>query len=116
MLNEESRKYFNRAFALSSSAFSSYALRQADHVQHLENYSKINEMNDLIAYLKSSNSTILTESYRYDFFGEIRPIWVPTIESPNTIGAFITERPDELYRTGRAPAMDAMFSLTNQVC
>lgn len=115
MLNEESRKYFKRAIALSSSAFSSYALRKENHVQHLQKYSKINEMNDLIEYLKSSNATVLTESYRYDFFGEIRPIWVPTIESPKVVGAFMTEMPAELYRTGRAPAMDVMFSFTSQV-
>lgn len=115
MLNEESRRYFNRAFVMSSSAFSPYALRKANHVQHLQEYSKISKMNDLIEFLKTSNATILTQSYRYDLFGKLGLIWVPTIESPNTIGAFITAVPNELYRTGRAPRMDAMFSFTKQV-
>lgn len=116
MLNEESRKYFNRAFMLSSSAYSTYTFRTANHVQHLKDYSKINELNNLVEYLKISNASILTKSYFYDFYGEIRPIWVPTFESPNTIGAFMTEVPDELYRTGKAAVMDAVFSFTKEVC
>ena len=116
MLNEESRKYFNRAFVMSSTALNSYAFRKANHVQHLQEYSKTCKMNDLIEYLKKTNATVLNKSYRFDYFGNVvHPTYVPTIENPNAIGAFMTKTPEELYRSDSAPIMDAMFSFTSQV-
>lgn len=115
MLNRDSRKYFNRIFAISGSAFSRWALRQANHVRELQEFSKISEINHLVEYLKSEYASNLTKIYPYKNFDELRPTWVPTIESPNIIDAFMTKTPLELYQSDEVPIMDTMFSFTAQV-
>lgn len=115
MLNEESRKYFKRVFASSGSAFCAYALRKANHVQQTQKCLKIYQMSSLIDYLKAAKPSTLTACDPLIYPGTITPKWVPTIESPSTEGAFFTKSPDDIYSSGEAPAMDSMFSFTNQV-
>lgn len=115
MLNDESRKYFKRVFASSGSAFCAYALRKANHVQRTQKCFKIKQMSKLINYLKLAKPSTLTACDPLIYPGGITPKWVPTIESPNTKGAFITKSPDEIYSLGKTFAMDSMFSFTSQV-
>lgn len=115
MLNEHSRKYFKRVFVSSGAAFCAYALRKANHVQRIQKCLKINQMKNLINYLKSAKPSTLTACDPFIYPGEIIPKWVPTIESLNTKGAFLTKSPDEIYSSGEAPAMDFMLSFTTQV-
>lgn len=115
MLNEKSRKYFKRAYPLSSSAFSSYALLKENHVQKLQNCSQLQEMSKLIEYIKTSDANTLRQCYPYKFPGKLQPVWVPTIESSNNTGAFMTKTPEEMYNLGMAPAMDVMFSFDAHV-
>lgn len=110
MLNEESRKYFNRAFLSSCTALSFYALSETSHLQRMKDFSKIDDEAKLVEYLKTKNSETLANS----FLGMVR-LWVPTIENPNTVNAFITETPEEIYNSNKAPVMDAMFSFNSKV-
>lgn len=107
MLNEQSRKYFTRAFATSGSV-SSWLLRKDDHVKQIQWCLRIKKTgNELVEYLKTANISTL---FKCKFFpGAV------FIESPNTPGAFISETPAEIYNSGKAPAMDAMFGFTSQV-
>lgn len=105
MINEESRKYFNRAYASSSSAFSAYALHRANHVQKVQECFHIEQMDKLLEHLKVANSSALVKC---SSFG-------PTVENPRTAGAFLTRTPNEVYNSKRAPVMDAMFSFNSQV-
>lgn len=117
MLNKESRLYFQRAFAASSSAFDSYALTKVDHVQHIEECFEINGMEKLIEYLKTENSSTLMSCSPFENPYEPYKIWVPVIESNTTKDAFLTKHPEEIYNdlTEEIPTMDAMFSFTAQV-
>ena len=115
MLNQESRKYFNRAFVMSGSAFVKYILRKNNHVNYLREYLKITDMNEMIEFLKNANA-FLIKRYPYDIFSEFNPRYVATIENAKTSGAFMSKMPDELYRSDDAPKMDTMFSFTEQVC
>lgn len=115
MLNEISRKYFTRAYPISGSAYSSYALLKENHVHKIQNCSQIHDMDKLIEYIRTTDADVLRHCYSYKFPGELHPVWVPTIESPNTVGAFMTKTPDEMYSLGMAPAMDTMFSFASQV-
>lgn len=59
MINEHSRKYFNRAYASSSSALRAYALHRANHVQKVQECFHIEEMDKLLKHLKATNSSAL---------------------------------------------------------
>lgn len=115
MLNKESRKYFNRAFASSGSAFSFYALSKDDHLKRMQEFSKINDKDKLIEFLKTANSKELSESQPFSFGKILYAPWVPTIESSTTKGAFISTKPDEIYNSNEAPVLDSLFSVTSVV-
>lgn len=115
MLNEKSQKFFTRAYPISGSAYSSYALLKENHVHKIQNCSQIHEPSKLIDYIKTTAADNLRRCYSYKFPGGLHPVWVPTIESPNTVGAFMTKTPDEMYSLGMAPSMDVMFSFATQV-
>lgn len=116
MLNEESRKYFNRAYLGSSSVLSHYTLSEVDHLQRMKEFSKIDDKDKLIEYLKTTSSDVLSTCHPFSMNGESLSVpWVPTIENPNTVGAFITKTPEDIYNSDRAPVMDAMLSFTSKV-
>lgn len=115
MLNAESRKYFNRAFPISNSAFSETSFFLENHMKHIKKCSQFEKMSDLIEYLKTSNVTTLRKCYSTIYSGVGRVFWRPTIESPNTRNAFITETPDEIYRSAIPPTLEAMFMFASQV-
>ncbi|XP_055312128.1 esterase B1-like [Sitodiplosis mosellana] len=115
MLNEESRKYFNRAFAQSSSSLNYYALQKQNHLERMQNFSNIQDKQQLVEYLKAADSAELAKLLKQNEYGKILIdlLWAPTIESPETKGAFITKTPEEIYKSDKAPVMDAMFSFTS---
>ncbi|KAG4071890.1 hypothetical protein HA402_006051 [Bradysia odoriphaga] len=115
MLNVESRKYFNRAYLGSSSAFNFYAISKVDHSQQLKEFFKINDESKLIEYLRKTNSDLLSSFYPLSAKGKSLYVpWVPTIENPNTVGAFMTKTPEEIYSSNNAPIMDTMFSIASK--
>lgn len=116
MLNEESRKYFNRALVISNTAFSGTALFKENHVEHMQKCLQIKETNDIVEFIKTSNITILRDCYSIEYLSHTPPHWTPTIEIPNAISPFLTKTPDEIYSSDNAPVMDAMFSFATQVC
>lgn len=115
MTNPISRQYFNRAFAMSSSAFTSYAIRKANHVQEIQECTQIFDMDELIAYLKIANSNAFDTCYSWTYPGELDITWVPTIESKTVKDAFLTKTIEEIYKSNEIPSMDAMFSFAAQV-
>lgn len=117
MLNEESRKYFNRAFALSSSALNYYAFNEQNHLDRIKRFLDIQDEQHLIEFLKTANSVTFPDRLRTNIVEPIlfESAWVPTIESADTRGAFITKTPSEIYESNEAPIIDTMFSFTSQV-
>lgn len=107
MLNEQSRKYFQRAWTGSGNAFSTYALRRANYVDFVQGCCKIFDINRLTYFLKTTNTTNLVRCYHQ--------AWYPTIENPNTKGAFLTKSPEEIYSSDNPPIMDAVFNFASQV-
>lgn len=112
MLNTESRKYFYRTFSGSGSAFSYDALIKGNNIDKVKECTKINNTEKLVHFLKTANSSTLTDCHPAN---DIIFEWLPTIESPNTVGAFITKTPEEIYNSDEAPIMDTLFSFTNKV-
>lgn len=118
MLNKKSRSYFQRAFAASGTTFNSFALSDVSHTQILQECSKITEMDKLMEYLRTENSSTLISCPLIDAAADVfNPVWAPVVESNNTKNAFLTKTPKEIYNnpSGEAPVMDAMFSFTAQV-
>lgn len=114
MLNAQSRKYFNRAFSISGSAFQDYVFRRQSHVELVQNCSRINGISQMIEYLKATNSGILT-NFCVRTRGQPSPVWVPNYESPNAKGAFLSQKIENIYNSNNAPVMDAMFAFASQV-
>lgn len=113
MFNKESRKYFNRAYLSSGSAFTYFALSSGNHLARMQKFSKINEINDLIEYLKNVSSETLASCHTMDSIGyQLFSPWAPTIENSQTAGAFLTRAPDKIYNSKNAPIMDTMFRYT----
>lgn len=112
LLNQESRKYFSRAFLASSSALSSYALTKANHLQRLKRFSQIDDKDQLIAYLRTAERVNLSRCAEIE---SLDAPWVPTIEHPNAVNPFITKSPIDIYNSDDAPVMDVMYSFTSKV-
>lgn len=116
MLNAESRKYFSRAIVSSGTAFSYFALSQGNHMQLMQTFTKIDDRNELIEYLKTADSQVLNEYNSFKGFEKLlSTAWTPTIEIPTANRAFITETPEEMYNTGSGAAMDVLFTFTSRV-
>lgn len=115
MLNEESRKYFNRAFLISGTALTYFALSEPNHMERMQNYSGIKDIEKLIEYLKTIDSEMIAKCHETTEFKHlfISP-WVPTIEIMKK-GAFITRRPEEIYSYDTNLVMDTLWSFTSQV-
>lgn len=110
MLNEQSRKYFNHAFASSGLALNAW--HKGNHVKLVEECSKSNRINQMVEFLKTVNSQTLLNCNE-------TVIWAPVIESPQARGTFFTQKtfftPDEIYKSNRTLAMHTMFSFNSQV-
>lgn len=116
MLNTESRKYFNRAFASSGTALNFAVLHRTNHVQLLQKHTEIYDPKKLVEYLKTANEHVLrTFSPFNPKSGSLLTPWVPTVERANISGAFLTKTPEEIYNSNEAPAMDTMFTFNAQV-
>lgn len=115
MLNEESRKYFNRVYIGSGPTLTDRTFAQENHIERMQNFTQIVDVNSMIEYLKTANSDSLDDCGEMNSFGRtIKLSWSPTIEN-RTNRAFITETPEEMYNSGKVPPMDALFSFTSKV-
>lgn len=118
MLNEQSRKYFKRAFFMSGSALNYWALTTENHLDRIEECSRSKEFNEIIEYIKSTNSDELVRCY-YDYVSNkalLKPKWTPTIENLDAKDAIITESPYNIYHSENAPVLDTLISFNSQVC
>lgn len=116
MLNTKSRQFFNRVFATSGAAFSSFAIRKANHAQVLQECTEIYDPKKLVEHLKTADKNALRTCSPFDVAsGSLIITWVPTIERANISGAFLTKTPEEIYNSNEAPVMDAMFAFNTQV-
>lgn len=113
MLNKESRKYFTRAYLVSSSVFSKYVISEANNVKQVQNCAQMKDDRQLIDYLKTANASVLKTCDEYE--GRLITKWKVTIEHPDAIEAFITKTPDDIYSSGEVSAIDAVFSFASAV-
>lgn len=81
----------------------------------MHKFVNINGTNELIEYLKGADSEFLATQYPFDFLKTLAVPWAPTIESSNSINAFLTQTPHEIYNSDRAPALDVMFNFNSKV-
>lgn len=82
----------------------------------MREFSEMEDMDKLIEYLKTTSSNVLEKCHTMDNFDmTLIPPWVPTIEDPDTIGAFMTETPETIYNSGNAPMIDTLISFTSKV-
>lgn len=117
MLNKDSRKYFQRAMSISSTALNYYTLYEPNHLERMQKYSNKQSTDELVEYLKTTDTDTLAKCETTNDFGPIllHSFWVPTIEDPETKGAFITKHPEEIYQSDDVPAMDILFSFNSEV-
>lgn len=116
MLNEESRKYFNRAAIMAGSPFGYISLTRGNHLKRMQECSNLTDSNNIVEYLRSTDSAIILKCYLDIGWGKtLKPSWIPTIEHPSASEAFITQSPDEIYNSEKAPIIDVLFSFTSQV-
>lgn len=109
MINEESRKYFQRAFSMSGSALQYYVLwaYNNNREEQIQNCAKTNDTQKIIELLKTASGRALLNCNK--------PGWNPTIESTHTKDAFLTQSPDDIYNSSEAPIIDTMFSFASKV-
>lgn len=107
ILNEQSRKYFNRAFAMSGSALHSYPLSliKGNNLKPMQNCTKINDVDELAKHLATTDVRNLLEYNKDNMM-----TWAPTIERLNAPNAFLVKSPEEIYNSSKAPVLDTMFS------
>lgn len=117
MLNIESRKYFQRAFAASGSALNYFALRKENHLEQVRMCARTSDTNQMLKYLKTAGTIALANCCVRGYYpdGDKYPMWLPTIEKANTRGAFHTQTPQDIYNSHFAPAVDVMFGLNSHV-
>lgn len=107
MLNFESRKYFRRAF-MSSGCVSNFHLRKDNHLPILQECLQMNKTgNELAKFLKTAS--------RLELSGCNYLPWIISMESPNAPQPFISQTPAEIYKSDKAPVMDAIFTISSQV-
>lgn len=103
-------------YAASGTIFSGTAFNKTTHWQRIPECFGINDDREqIMEFLKEANSRILSACYPFVYPGQIQMHWVPTIESQNTTGAFLTQTPEEIFNSKKAPIIDTMFSFTSQV-
>lgn len=115
MLNQESRKYFDRALPLSGSVYNYFALDKGNHVARMQECAAIADLDKIIDYLKTANTDVLAQCYFDRLRNTIKSKWAPTIENAEAVAAFLTETPDEIYNSGKVAAMDTLFAFNSQV-
>lgn len=117
MLNAESRKYFNRAFASSGTGSVWFILRKANHVPEIRKCLRTNEtnMDKLVAQLKTADRRVLQMCSLHDFSKSFVLTWVPTVEKANAREPFLTKSPNDIYNSDDAPIMDSLFSFNAEV-
>lgn len=113
ILNDESHKYFQRAYADSGSAFQPYVITKTDHVQHLQDCLNITGMDQLIERLNMENSIKLMNCSTNEAPNPFNIIWAPVVENSNAKNPFLTKTIEDIYN-GMALAMDVLFSFTAQ--
>lgn len=116
MLNKESRKYFTRALPMSGVSLVYWALDEPNHFKRMQQFTNIDDRSELVDYLKTANAQNLAASMPTSNTEILLSFpWVPTIENSATRGAFLTQRPEDIYNSDEAPIMDAMFTFTSEV-
>lgn len=104
MLNKESQQYFNRGYASSGTALNAW--QRKNHVKLIQDCSQLYGAIEILKFLKTATSQRLLQC---------KDAWLPTIESPLTRGAFLTQPPDAIYKSNASLPIHTMFSITSQV-
>lgn len=116
MYNEQSRKYFQRVYAASGTMFTATIFNKTTHWQRIPECFGVNGSRDqIMEFLKKTDGRILGTCCPFVSPGEIQLYWTPTIENQNTTGAFLTQTPEEIFNSKKAPFIDTIFSYASQV-
>lgn len=101
---------------MSGSVFSYFALTKGNHVDKVQECSHAKNWDQMVEYLRVSDARDIVQCYFEDGWGKtLKFQWVPTIEAPGTPNGFITESPDFIWRSKRAPVIDTLFSFNSVV-
>ncbi|XP_037033649.1 venom carboxylesterase-6-like [Bradysia coprophila] len=115
MLNKESRKYFTRAMVMSGSVYSYFAFTATNHREKFGECSHTKDVNQMIEYMKTADARDIVQCYyRPDWGLTLKPEWVPTIEPEGTVNAMLTESPNIIWTSEKAPVVDTLFTMVNQ--
>lgn len=106
---QQSRPYFNRAFVSGGSAFNSWQF--GNHLQLLQQCSKLTALSQIIQVLKTAS---IQSVLKCQPTSASKAEWLPTIESPQTPGAFLTQPPDEYFETDPPLPIHTMFGFNSQ--
>lgn len=110
-MNEQSRKYYKRAFAMSGSVL--YAIPPnlivQNNVDLLKNCTEIQDMDKLIEYIETAPVSDISKCSKMG-----SAIWAPTIECLNAPKPFLTKQPEEILNSDQKPIMDTMFSFNSE--
>lgn len=102
---------------MSGSAYNYFAFTEMNHLDRIEECSMSTNSDKMMEYLKWMNAEELVKCH-FDFekWGKtLKPKWTPTLEHPGAKGAFITQTPDDIYNSDKAPVIDTMMSFTSAV-
>lgn len=79
-----------------------------NNVKQMQNCTQIKELDKLAEHLAIADTSNLLE-----YNVQCQAIWAPTVESINAPNAFLIKSPEEIYKSDKAPVMDAMFSFNS---
>lgn len=101
---------------MSGSAFSYFALTETNHVEKMQECAHTRNVKQIIEYIKVADFLDIIQCHFKSNWGKtLKPEWVPTIEAPGTINGFITESPEVIWTSRKAPVMDTLFTSTSEV-
>lgn len=116
MLNEESRKYFTRALVMSGSAYSYFAFTEMNHRDSLVECAHTKDVNQMIKFIRVADVRDLIQCRFEDNWGPtLHPEFVPTMEPKGTVNGLVTEPSEDIWTSSKAPVIDTMFTMANQV-
>lgn len=101
---------------MSGSLYSYFALTTGNHLKKVQECANTRDPNQIVKYLQEADVGDITKCYFADDMGKtLKPEWVPTIEAPGTMNGLITESPDVIWKSLKAPVIDTLFSFVTQV-
>lgn len=133
MLNDESRKYFQRILIMSGTANTYKMFLEGNHRCLVEIFAKKYEkwigssLEEIIELLKSvSEKEILDfaaevqsqphDQLEFEIVATLNVFWVPIVEAENAIRPFLQENPEEKLENAKDLSIPTYYTTTSRVC